>query len=55
MKMLAVNGGDLMEAGVEKGKKLGETLAWLLDLVLEHPELNQKESLLKKLADKISS
>lgn len=55
LKMLAVNGGDLMEAGVEKGKKLGETLAWLLDLVLEHPELNQKETLLKKLADKISS
>ena len=55
LKMLAVNGGDLMEAGVVKGKKLGETLAWLLDLVLEHPELNQKETLLKKLADKISS
>lgn len=55
LKMLAVNGGDLMAAGVEKGKKLGETLAWLLDLVLEHPELNQKETLLKKLADKISS
>ena len=55
LKMLAVNGGDLMAAGVEKGKKLGEILAWLLDLVLEHPELNQKETLLKKLADKISS
>ncbi len=55
LKMLAVNGGDLMAAGVEKGKKLGETLAWLLDLVLEHPELNHKDTLLEKLADKISS
>ena len=55
LKMLAVNGGDLMAAGVEKGKILGETLAWLLDLVLEHPELNNKETLLQKLADKISS
>lgn len=55
LKMLAVNGGDLMEAGVEKGKILGETLAWLLDLVLEQPELNKKEILLQKLADKISS
>ena len=55
LKMLAVNGGDLMAAGVGKGKKLGETLAWLLDLVLEHPELNHKETLLEKLADKISS
>ena len=44
-----------MAAGVEKGKILGETLAWLLDLVLEHPELNNKETLLQKLADKISS
>ena len=49
LKMLAVNGGDLMAAGVEKGKKLGETLAWLLDQVLEHPELNKKEILLEKL------
>lgn len=55
LKMLAVNGGDLMEAGVEKGKILGKTLAWLLDLVLEQPELNKKEILLQKLADKISS
>lgn len=55
LKMLAVNGGDLMEAGVEKGKILGETLAWLLELVLEQPELNKKEILLQKLADKISS
>ena len=55
LKMLTVNGGDLMAAGVEKGKILGETLAWLLDLVLEHPELNNKETLLQKLADKISS
>ena len=55
LKMLAVNGGDLMAAGVEKGKGLGEALAWLLDLVLEQPELNHKETLLAKLADKISS
>ena len=55
LKMLAVNGGDLMAAGVEKGKGLGEALAWLLDLVLEQPELNHKEILLAKLADKISS
>ena len=55
LKMLAVNGGDLMASGVEKGKGLGEVLAWLLDLVLEHPELNHKATLLAKLADKISS
>lgn len=49
LKTLAVNGGDLMAAGVEKGKGLGEALAMLLDLVLEYPELNQKSILLEQL------
>ena len=52
LKTLAVNGGDLMEAGVEKGKAIGETLAWLLDMVLENPELNKKEILLGKLEER---
>ena len=46
LKMLAVNGGDLMAAGVEKGKMIGETLAWLLDMVLEQPELHREEVIL---------
>lgn len=49
LKTLAVNGGDLMAAGVEKGKRLGEILAELLNMVLENPELNKKEILLEKL------
>ena len=52
LKTLAVNGGDLMAAGVEKGKAVGETLAWLLDMVLEKPELNKKEILLGKLEER---
>ncbi len=55
LKMLAVNGGDLMAAGVEKGKMIGETLAWLLDMVLEQPELNTKEVLLEKLRQQMQS
>ena len=55
LKMLAVNGGDLMAAGVEKGKMIGETLAWLLDLVLEQPELNTKEVLLQKLNERLQA
>lgn len=51
LKTLAVNGGDLMAAGVEKGKRLGELLAELLNMVLEKPELNKKELLLKKLEE----
>ena len=33
-------------------KQIGETLGWLLNLVLEQPELNQKEMLLRKLDEK---
>ena len=48
---LAVNGGDLMKLGVEKGRRLGEILQKLLDAVIEDPGLNQKDALLK-LAEK---
>lgn len=46
LKTLAVTGKDLLENGVEQGKKVGEVLQTLLDHVLEHPEDNQKEILL---------
>lgn len=47
LKELAVNGSDLMAAGFEKGKMLGEILAYLLEEVLEEPSLNEKDKLLK--------
>jgi len=50
LKMLAVSGKDLLEAGVKPGIAVGEALARLLDFVLEHPEGNQKEVLLSRLA-----
>lgn len=43
---LKVNGRDLIEAGVPKGVMIGETLERLLESVIEHPELNTRESLL---------
>ena len=43
---LKINGRDLMEAGIPKGAGIGSTLERLLELVIEHPELNTKESLL---------
>ena len=51
LKDLAVNGRDLMEAGMKPGKELGEALNRLLELVLEHPEYNTREILLKKWAE----
>lgn len=46
---LAVNGRDLMEQGIESGPKLGEMLHMLLDYVLEDPERNRRETLLRRL------
>lgn len=49
LKELAVDGNDLMAAGVKPGKEIGETLKALLSLVLEEPSMNRKEILLEKL------
>ena len=43
---LAVTGNDLIAAGVPKGREIGKTLAFLLDLVLKDPEKNQKDVLI---------
>lgn len=48
-KTLAVNGNDLLKAGVEPGKKIGEILEKLFLEVLEDPNANDKEVLLEKL------
>ncbi len=47
LKDLAVNGKDLIAAGIPAGKKLGIILNQLLDCVLEDPTMNDKEKLLK--------
>ena len=49
LKDLAVKGRDLLEAGVERGPMVGEILNHLFDLVLLHPEKNDRELLLKEV------
>lgn len=44
---LAVDGRDLMEAGVPQGPEVGRILRRLLDRVLEDPSLNRREALLE--------
>lgn len=51
-KDLAVKGNDLIAAGMRPGKAIGEALAYLLDLVLEHPEYNRREILMEKLSER---
>jgi tRNA nucleotidyltransferase (CCA-adding enzyme) len=44
---LAVDGDDLRAAGVPPGRAMGETLARLLEAVLEDPALNTREKLIR--------
>ena len=49
LKELAVSGSDLIrENGMQPGKEVGEVLSCLLNLVIEDPALNQKETLLQR-------
>ncbi len=47
LKSLAVGGQDLMDAGIQSGKAVGEALNCLLELVFNHPEYNEKEILIQ--------
>lgn len=49
LKELAVTGKDLIALGMKPGREMGNTLNRLLDLVLDHPECNNKEYLLSKV------
>lgn len=44
---LAVNGGDLIAAGIPAGKRVGEILEHLLDRVIDGDLPNEKEALMK--------
>lgn len=47
LKELAVTGSDLIADGMMPGKEIGHVLNLLLEQVLEKPELNDKETLLR--------
>ncbi|MEG1945553.1 MAG: CCA tRNA nucleotidyltransferase [Lachnospiraceae bacterium] len=49
LRELAVTGKDLIALGMKPGKKIGETLTWLLEYVLEYPQNNIKERLIEQV------
>ena len=51
VKDLAVNGHDLLELGVEPGKRIGECMAFLLQMVQDELLSNTREALLKGAKD----
>lgn len=52
-KQLAVTGRDLIDAGVEPGKKMGELLMECLNMVLDEPEKNNRTDLMEYVRTKI--
>lgn len=46
LEQLAINGTDLLSLGIPKGKQIGAMLQALLNIVLEDPQKNQKQTLL---------
>ncbi|WP_334307759.1 CCA tRNA nucleotidyltransferase [Anaerocolumna sp. MB42-C2] len=47
LKMLKINGKDLIYIGFKPGKEMGEILNRLLEQVLDNPNLNEKQILLR--------
>lgn len=47
LKELAVDGSDLIAAGIKPGKEIGQILKQLLDIVIDEPEKNTKEYLMR--------
>lgn len=55
LKELAVSGKDLIAMGMQPGKEMGETLEWMLEQVLEHPQWNSREKLTELAAQRKES
>jgi tRNA nucleotidyltransferase (CCA-adding enzyme) len=52
---LAIDGDDLRQAGVRPGPLMGQLLAQLLEVVLDDPAANTRESLLARVASRQAS
>ena len=55
LHQLAVSGRDLICAGAQTGKALGHALETLLQVVMETPEMNEKDKLLQYFQDKLQA
>lgn len=54
LKMLKMTGSDLITAGMTPGIQIGEVLQELLDMVIEKPELNERDILMDFVQKKVS-
>ena len=53
LRQLAVTGKDLMGLGMKPDMHLGETLNMLLELVIDHPEMNDNVTLCNYVSTKL--
>lgn len=53
-KGLAINGNDLIQVGYNQGRKLGDVLDYLTDLVIDDENLNDRETLIKIAKEKLT-
>lgn len=53
LKTLAINGEDLKNIGIIDGKKIGQMLNLALNLVLDRPDKNDKQYLLKYIGENL--
>lgn len=53
LKTLAIKGNDLKQIGITDGKKIGDCLKLALNIVLEQPDKNEKDWLLKYIGENI--
>jgi tRNA nucleotidyltransferase (CCA-adding enzyme) len=53
LKDLKINGKDLMNIGFNEGKEIGETLNYLLDIVIGNSEINERQKLIKLAKEKL--
>ncbi|SJU82381.1 Uncharacterised protein [Clostridioides difficile] len=54
LRNLNISGKDLISLGLEKGKNIGEMLNELLELVINNPDLNDKQVLIDIVKEKIN-
>lgn len=52
---LVIGGKELMELGMSPGREMGQMLHYLLERVLEEPELNHKDKLITLVKDKLNN
>ena len=53
LRQLKVSGRDLLKLGMQPGKEMGDMLSELLELVIDDPDMNDREKLCDYVKEKL--